>query len=66
MSTYSFEQLGPVLVSELPPVGALRQGLVARLRSRVHDRVEERRFELALRSAAPAEHSDLLAAARRA
>lgn len=65
MSTYSFEKLGPVLVSELPPVGALREGLVARLRHQVQDRVEKRRFELLLRSATSAEHSDLIAVARR-
>ena len=65
MSTYTFDQLGPVLVSELPPAGPLRPGLVARLRSRARRRVEERRFELALRIAAPAERSDLVAVARR-
>ncbi|HUR13197.1 MAG TPA: hypothetical protein VM097_01760 [Mycobacteriales bacterium] len=65
MSTYSFEQLGPVLVSELPPVGPLRPGLVSRLCTVAKHRSEERRFERALRVAAPGEHSDLIAAARR-
>lgn len=65
MSTYSFEQLGPVLVSELPPVGPRPPGLVARLRSQARHRLEERTFELALRSAVPAEHTDLIAVSRR-
>jgi hypothetical protein len=43
----------------LPP------GLLARLRSYAQQRVAERRFEVALRAAAPGEQSDLLAAARR-
>jgi hypothetical protein len=64
MSTSTFE-LGPVLVSDLPPVGPLRPGLLARLAGNVRLRLQERRFEQALRAAAPGEHSDLLAAARR-
>jgi hypothetical protein len=63
MSTTSFE-LGPVLVSDLPPVPARPHPLSA-LRRRVATRWEERRFERALRQAGPAEQSDLLALARR-
>jgi hypothetical protein len=62
MSTYSLE---PFLVSDLPPVGPLRPGLLARLRSHARQRVAEHRFETALRGATPHEQSDLLAAARR-
>jgi hypothetical protein len=64
MTSTTFEPLGPVLVSELPPV-ELRPGLLARLRGHLARRVQERVFERALRDAAPGEHSDLLAAARR-
>jgi hypothetical protein len=62
MTTYSF---GPLLVSELPPVGPLTPGPLARLRTHLRQRVAEHRFEVALRSATPHEQSDLLAAARR-
>ena len=62
MSTYSLE---PFLVSDLPPVGPVRPGLLARLRTHLGQRVAEHRFEVALRSATPHEQSDLLAAARR-
>ena len=65
MTTFTFEQLGPVLVSDLPPVGPSRPALFSRLRSAISLRLAERRFEAALRHAAPGEHSDLLAAARR-
>jgi hypothetical protein len=65
MSTYSFEQLGPVLVSELPPVGPSRPGLISRWCSAARQRADEVRFERALRVATPGEHSDLVAAARR-
>jgi hypothetical protein len=61
MTSATFE---PLLVSELPPV-EVQPGLVARLRAQVALRVQEHRFERALRHAAPGEHSDLLAAARR-
>ena len=61
MTSATFE---PLLVSELPPV-EVHPGLVARLRARTALRLQERRFERALRHAAPGEHSDLLAAARR-
>jgi hypothetical protein len=64
MTTATFEPLGPCLVSELPPA-AVPPGLLARLRHLVVLRVQERRFEAALRQAAPGEHSDLIAAARR-
>ena len=64
MTTATFEPLGPCLVSELPPV-TVPPGLLARLRHLAVRRVQERRFEAALRLAAPGEHSDLLAAARR-
>lgn len=63
MSTTSVE-LGPVLVSELPPVAA-RPRLLQALRARIAVRWDERRFERALRQAGPAEHNDLLALARR-
>lgn len=64
MSTTTFEQLGPVLASELPPVPAV-PGLWQRVRTAVEVRLWERRFEHALRAASPGEHSDLLAASRR-
>jgi hypothetical protein len=64
MTSTTFEPTGPVLVSELPPV-ELRPGLLTRLRAELTLRMQERRFERALRHAGPAEHSDLLAAARR-
>jgi len=64
MTSATFEPLGPVLVSELPPVD-VRPGLLARVRAALALRVAERRFERALRLAGPNEHSDLLAAARR-
>jgi hypothetical protein len=64
MSTTTFDQLGPVLVSELPPVAPVPT-LWARVRTFVEARVAEARFERALRLASPAEHTDLLAAARR-
>lgn len=63
MSTTTFD-LGPVLVSDLPPV-APSPTLWQRLRGTLHARLEERRFERALRAASHAEHADLLAAARR-
>ena len=59
MTSATFEPLGPVLVSELPPVD-VRPGLLARVRAAL-----ALRFERALRLAGPNEHSDLLAAARR-
>jgi hypothetical protein len=64
MTSATFEPLGPVLASELPPVD-VRPGALARFRTALAVRVAERRFERALRQAGPAEHSDLLAAARR-
>ena len=64
MSTTTFDQLGPVLVSELPPVAAAPT-FWARVRTRTVARLAERRFERALRQAQPGEVSDLLAAARR-
>ncbi|HUR51256.1 MAG TPA: hypothetical protein VMZ11_03945 [Mycobacteriales bacterium] len=64
MTSATFESLGPVLVSELPPVTPL-PGLVARVRLRATRRVHERRFERAVRMASPGEASDLLAVARR-
>lgn len=65
MSTYAFEQLGPVLVSDLPPVGPSRPSLLGRLRTALARRLEEYSFERALRTAGPGEHSDLIAAHRR-
>lgn len=65
MSTYTLEQLGPVLVSDLPPVGPIRPGLLGRLRAALAHRLEEYSFERALRAAGPGEHSDLIAAHRR-
>jgi hypothetical protein len=64
MTSATFEPLGPVLVSELPPVDA-RPGVLTRVRATLAHRVQEHRFERALRQAGPGEHSDLLAAARR-
>lgn len=66
MSTSTIEQLGPVLVSDLPPVRAVRLNLAARVREALTARLQERAFERALRTAGPAEHGDLLALARRA
>jgi hypothetical protein len=65
MSTHTFEQLGPVLVSELPPVRAVRLTLAARVRDALSDRLQERAFERALHSAGHAESSDLIALSRR-
>ncbi len=65
MSTYTLDSLGPVLVSDLPPVGPLRPGLFRRLAIALRHRIEQTRFEAALRLAGPGEHSDLMAAARR-
>ena len=64
MSTTTLEQLGPVLVSELPPAAHVPTAW-ERLRTVVVARVAARRFEKALRFASPGEHSDLLAASRR-
>ena len=64
MSTTTFDQVGPVLVSDLPPV-APRPTLSERVRAAVRVRVWERRFERALRHASHSEAGDLLAAARR-
>jgi hypothetical protein len=64
MSTTTLEQLGPVLASELPPAPVVTT-LWNRVRKTVQERVWERRFERALRTATHAEQSDLLAAARR-
>ena len=64
MTTSSFE-LGPVLVSELPPAGPARPGVLSRWCSAARRHADERRFERALRSATPHEQSDLIAAARR-
>jgi hypothetical protein len=64
MTSATIEPLGPVLVSELPPV-TMPPSLLSRVRAAIAIRVQERRFEAALRYAAPGEHSDLLAAARR-
>lgn len=65
MSTYTFEQLGPVLVSDLPPLGPVRPGRFGRLRTALARRLGEYSFERALRTAGPGEHSDLIAAQRR-
>jgi hypothetical protein len=64
MSTTTLEQVGPVLVSDLPPA-AYQPTLVERLRAAFQVRVWERRFERALRHASHSEAGDLLAAARR-
>ena len=64
MTSAALEPMGPVLVSELPPV-TMPPTLMARLRTRVATRAQERGFEAALRRAAPWEQSDLLAASRR-
>lgn len=70
MSTSTFEQLGPVLVSDLPPVRTVRLTLsakaAARVRRAVTARLAERAFERALRTAGPSEHGDLIAVSRRA
>ena len=64
MSTTTLEQVGPVLVSELPPA-AYQPSLLERVRAGFRVRVWERRFERALRHASHSEAGDLLAIARR-
>lgn len=61
----NFADFGPVLVSELPPVGALRPTLWARLRGDLAARRDARLFERAIRFATPSEYGDLLAMRRR-
>lgn len=63
--TASFAELGPLLVSELPPAAAVSPSLWSRLRARLTARREARAFERAIRCASPNEHGDLLAARRR-
>lgn len=65
MTTTTLNQLGPVLVSELPPTPS-QPSLWTRLKNELALRLAERRFEYALHAATPAEQSDLMAAARRA
>ena len=64
MSTTTFDQVGPVLASDLPPVTP-RPTVAQRVRAAVRERVWEQRFERALRHASHSEAGDLLAAARR-
>ena len=65
MTTTTFDVLDPVLVSDLPPTGEPRQSLIARLRDDLARRRVERDFERAVRSADPAQLSDLMALVRR-
>lgn len=65
MTTTTINSLGPVLVSELPPAGVQRHGIVARLRAELQQRRTERAFERALREADPAQAGDLYALNRR-
>lgn len=65
MSTFTVEQLGPFLVSELPPVRHLPLTLAARARHALTTRFQERAFERTLRHAGHAELGDLIAASRR-
>jgi hypothetical protein len=65
MTTTTINSLGPVLVSELPPAGEQRHGIVARLRADLGRRRVERAFERALREADPGMASDLYALNRR-
>jgi hypothetical protein len=57
--------LGPVLVSELPPVGAQAPGLMARVKDELAARRSMRSFERAVRNAGHSEQHDLLALGRR-
>ncbi len=69
MSTLALSRtpdLGPILVSELPPTLATRPSLFARLRADLTASRNGRSFERAVRSAGHNEQGDLLAARRRA
>lgn len=57
--------LGPVLVSELPPAPPARPSFWSRLRDELLARRDTRSFERAVQYAGPAEYGDLLAARRR-
>lgn len=61
----SFLDFGPVLVSELPPVTALRPTWWARLRENLALRRESRAFERESRLTGPNEYADLLVQRRR-
>jgi hypothetical protein len=63
MSSTSLE-LGPVLVSELPPVPA-RPRLLQSVLAAITARREERAFERAVRELGHAQQSELLAMSRR-
>ena len=71
MSTTTFRNadlLGPILVSELPPLTRIsveRPGLLARLREDLVLRRRARAFDRALGLAGPGEQGDLLALSRR-
>ena len=57
--------LGPVLVSDLPPAAPLRPSLASRLREELEARRELRQFERSLALASTSEAGDLLAIRRR-
>jgi hypothetical protein len=61
----SVADLGPVLVSDLPPVAAVPAGLLARLKDDLLARRQARTFERAIRNAGHAERHDLYALGRR-
>lgn len=65
MSISTMEQMGPVLVSDLPPLRTVPSSLAARLIQAVRHRLQGRAFERALGSAGHNELSDLLAQSRR-
>ena len=65
MSTTTFEQQGPFLVSDLPALTTVPVSFVTRARTAFARWSEDRAFERALRTADPAMQGDLLALNRR-
>lgn len=61
----STADLGPLLVSELPPALPARASLLARMMVDLSARREVRSFERAIRDVGHNEYGDLLAARRR-
>lgn len=57
--------LGPVLVSDLPPAAPIRPSLASRLREELEARRDARQFERTLAMAGQSEAGDLLAIRRR-
>jgi hypothetical protein len=64
MSTFTLD-IGPVLVSELPPPLPVRPSAFARYRAELAARREVRAFERAARNVGHAEYADLIAIRRR-